>query len=186
MKKPVLIVAALLAISLLSNTLFAQTATTTTAAPPAATGDVVTVMTSSDNYSAFSIAIRAAALNSTLEGAGPYTVFAPTNDAIGKTSSGKLDSLFKDPAALAANLKTYVVSGKYTRADIIKALGASKDKTTTFKTVDGRTLTLTAVSIEGHTRLQITDDQGNKAIVGFFDAAATNGVVHGLTSILKK
>ncbi|MGZ3752929.1 MAG: fasciclin domain-containing protein [Mucilaginibacter sp.] len=185
MKKPVLIVTSLLALSLFSGTVFGQTAPAAPAAP-AATGDVVAVLTSSDNYTAFSIALRAAALSSTLEEAGPYTVFAPTNDAFGKASSGRLDSLFKDAAALSTSLKTYVVSGKYTRADIIKSLGASKDKTTTFKTVDGRTLTLTAVSIEGHTRLQITDDQGNKAIVGFYDTAATNGVIHGLTSILKK
>jgi uncharacterized surface protein with fasciclin (FAS1) repeats len=178
MKKPFLIVTALLAFCFSASTLFAQTA------PAAATGDVVAALTSADiNYTAFSIAVRAAGVNTALEGAGPFTVFAPTNDAFGKASSGKLDSLFKDPAALATSVKTYIVSGKYMKADILAGLGKGP---ITYTTIDGRKLTLAAVSINGHTRLQITDDQGNKAIVGFYDTPATNGVIHGLTGILTK
>ncbi len=180
MKKPFLVATALLAFCLLTNTSFAQTA----AAPAAPAGDVVAALTSADNnYTAFSIAVRAAGVNAALEGAGPFTVFAPTNDAIGKASSGKLDSLFKDPAALATNVKTYVVAGKYMKADILAGLGKGP---ITYTTIDGRKLILAAVSVNGHTRLQITDDQGNKAIVGFYDTPATNGVIHGLTGILTK
>ena len=181
MKKPLFFATALLAFCLSANTLFAQTAPAAAAAPA---GDVVAALTSADNnYTAFSIAVRAAGVNTALEGAGPFTIFAPTNDAIGKASSGKLDSLFKDPTALATNVKTYVVAGKFMKADILAGLGKAP---ITYKTIDGRTLTLAAVSISGHTRLQITDDQGNKAIVGFYDTPATNGVIHGLTGILTK
>jgi uncharacterized surface protein with fasciclin (FAS1) repeats len=178
MKKPVLIVAALLAISLLSNTLFAQTATTTTATPPAS-GDVVAALTSSDNYIALSIAVRAAGLSETLEGAGPFTIFAPTNEAFAKLPSTKLDSLIKDNAKLASVLKFHVVSGKYTKADILKALSVGKGKTT-LKTIDGQTLTLSVAN----GKLQVADDHGNSALVAAFDLPATNGIIHGLNGVL--
>jgi uncharacterized surface protein with fasciclin (FAS1) repeats len=178
MKKPVLIITALLAFSLFSTTLFAQAPVP--AAAPQASGDVVASLTSSDNYTALSIAIRAAGLSTTLEGAGPFTIFAPTNEAFGKLSSTKLDSLVKDNAKLATALKFHVVSGKYTKADLIKALGASKDRKTTLKTLDGETLTLSVVG----GKLQLADDHGNTALVTSFDLPATNGVIHGLNGLL--
>src|ERR1700742_5054225 len=101
MKKPILIAAVLLAFSLFTNTLFAQTAPAPAAAAPAAGGNVIATMTSSDDYTALSVALRAAGLAETLEGAGPYTIFAPTNAAIGKLPSDQLDALMKDPAKLA-------------------------------------------------------------------------------------
>jgi len=181
MKKPFFVATALIAFCLFTNNLFAQTAP---AAPAAPAGDVVAALTSADNnYTAFSIFVRAAGVNTALEGAGPFTVFAPTNDAMGKSSSARLDSLFKDPTALATHVKTYIVVGKYMKADILAGLAKGP---ITYKTIDGRTLTLAAVSVGGHTRLQITDDQGSKAIVGFYDTPATNGVIHGLTGILTK
>ncbi len=178
MKKPVLIITALLAFSLFSSTLFAQAPAP--AAAPQASGDVVASLTSSDNYTALSIAIRAAGLSTTLEGAGPFTIFAPTNEAFGKLSSTKLDSLVKDNAKLATALKFHVVSGKYTKADLIKALGASKDRKTTLKTLDGETLTLSVVG----GKLQLADAHGNTALVTSFDLPATNGVIHGLNGLL--
>ncbi len=179
MKKSLLIATALVAFCLFTNTLFAQTT-----APAAPAGDLVAALTSSDNnYTAFSIMVRAAGVNTALEGAGPFTIFAPTNDAMGKSTSGRLDSLFKDPAAFATHVKTYIVAGKYMKADILAGLAKGP---ITYTTIDGRKLTLAAVSIGGHTRLQITDDQGSKAIVGFYDTPATNGVIHGLTGILTK
>jgi uncharacterized surface protein with fasciclin (FAS1) repeats len=182
MKKPVLIVAVLLAFSLFSNNLFAQApaTTTTSAAAPPASGDVVASLTSSDNYTALSIALRAGGLSETLEGAGPFTIFAPTNEAFGKLSSTQLDALVKDPAKLATVLKFHVVSGKYTKADLIKALGASKERKTTLKTLDGENLTLSVVS----GRLQLADDHGNTAQVTAFDLPATNGTIHGLNAVL--
>jgi uncharacterized surface protein with fasciclin (FAS1) repeats len=177
MKKPFLIVTALLSFCLFVNTSFAQTA------PAPASGDVVAAMTSSENYSAFSLAVRSAGLNTQLEGAGPFTIFAPTNDAYSKTPSNKLDSLFKDPAVFATHIKTYVVNGKFTKADILTGLQKGP---ITYTTIDGRKLTLSPVTVNGHTRLQVADDQGFKAQVGAFDLQATNGVVHGLTSILAK
>ncbi|MBS1504419.1 MAG: fasciclin domain-containing protein, partial [Bacteroidetes bacterium] len=87
MKKPILIVAALLAISLFSNKVSAQATTPATA--PAASGDVVAAMATSDNYNVTGMLARVAGLSGTLDGAGPYTVFAPTNEAFGKLSATK-------------------------------------------------------------------------------------------------
>jgi uncharacterized surface protein with fasciclin (FAS1) repeats len=183
MKKPIFVITALLAFCLSANSLFAQT--TAPAAAPATAGsdDVVAAMTSSANYNAFSLAVRAAGLNTQLEGAGPFTVFAPMNDAYDKTSSGHLDSLFKDTAAFATHMKTYIVNGKFTKDDILKGLQKGPIK---YTTIDNRTLTLSPVTVNGHTRLQVADDQGFKAQVGAFDLPASNGVVHGLTGILAK
>jgi uncharacterized surface protein with fasciclin (FAS1) repeats len=187
MKKPILIVAALLAISLFSNSAFAQTAPATPApSTPAATapapqggGDVIASLTASDNYTALSIAIRAAGLTEALEAAGPFTIFAPTNEALGKIPSAQLDALMKDPAKLATVLKFHVVSGKYTKADLIKALSAGKGKTT-LKTLDGQDLTLSVAN----GKLQLADAQGNTALVSAFDLPASNGVIHGLNGVL--
>ncbi|HEX3385115.1 MAG TPA: fasciclin domain-containing protein [Mucilaginibacter sp.] len=180
MKKPIFVVTALLAFCLSANSLFAQTAP---AAAPASSGDVVAALTSSDTYNAFSIAVRAAGLNTQLEGAGPFTVFAPTNEAYSKATSAHMDSLFKDPAAFTTHMKTYIVNGKFTKADILAGLQKGPIK---YTTIDNHTLTLSPVTVNGHTRLQVADEAGNKAQVSAFDLQATNGVVHGLSGILTK
>jgi uncharacterized surface protein with fasciclin (FAS1) repeats len=190
MKKSMLIVASVVGISLISGNLFAQaqqkdttkSTTTTTTAPAAPTGDVVSVLSSSGDYATFGLAIRSANLETTLKGPGPYTVFAPNNAGFTKLPQGKLDSLMKDPTKLSAILKEHVVAGTYTKADIIKALTAGKGKAT-LKTIDGQTLTL---SVFEQKNLQVTDAQGNSALVTSFDLPATNGTIHGLNGVLAK
>ncbi|HTK20921.1 MAG TPA: fasciclin domain-containing protein [Mucilaginibacter sp.] len=180
MKKPILIVAAFLTFSVFATQSFAQTAPAAPApAAPAGGGDVVASATSSDNYTAFSIALRAAGLSETLEGAGPYTIFAPTNEAFGKIPSAQLDALIKDPAKLATLIKGHIVSGKLMKADVIKALTTGKGKAV-LKTLDGQDLTL---SVAGG-KLQLADAAGNTALVTSFDLAGSNGVIHGLNAVL--
>jgi uncharacterized surface protein with fasciclin (FAS1) repeats len=175
MKKLILNVAAIIAISLLSNNLFAQSAT---AATP--TGDALATISANTDYNVFGIAIRAANLGATLKGTGPITVFAPNNAAFSNLTSGKLDSLMQDPAKLATILKGHIVNGKYDKAAIIKTLGSG---TPTLKTIDGQTLTL---SVNAKKNLEITDSQGNKTDVIAFDMLATNGVIIGVNAILFK
>ncbi len=172
MKKTILIAAAFLTFSVFTTHSFAQTA-------PAGGGDIVASSTSSDNYTAFSIALRAAGLAETLEAAGPYTVFAPTNEAFGKIPSAQLDALMKDPAKLAAMVKGHIISGKLMKADVIKALTTGKGKAT-LKTLDGQDLTLSVAN----GKLQLADAAGNTALVTSFDLAASNGVIHGLNGVL--
>jgi len=176
MKKAVFTVAAALAICLLSNNLFAQA--TTTASTPS--GDLVATLSGNPDYDASAIAIRAANLESTLKGAGPYTIFVPSNTAFSNLSSDKLDALMKDPATLATVLKGHVVSGTYDKAGLIKALATG---TATLTTLDGQKLTL-AVNDKKH--LELTDAQGDKAQVIRFDMLGTNGVAIGIDAVLTK
>ncbi|MGF7074914.1 putative surface protein with fasciclin (FAS1) repeats [Mucilaginibacter sp. 3215] len=192
MKKSVLIAVASLAIGFLSNKAIAQTQDTTkkdtakTTAAPAATstaaasGDVVGVMATSTNYAPMALAIKSAQLEPTLQAAGPFTIFAPNDVAFSKLPKAQFDALMKDPAKFAPILKYHVVAGKYTKTDIIKALGAGKGKAD-LKTIDGQTLHL---SVNDKSNLQITDAKGNAVLVTAFDTQASNGVVHGVNGVM--
>jgi uncharacterized surface protein with fasciclin (FAS1) repeats len=191
MKKSVLIAVTSLTIGFLSTSAMAQTQPdttkhdTTAAAPatsatPAASGDVVGVLSSSTNYAPLALAIKAANLESTLQAPGPFTIFAPNDVAFSKLPKETLDALMKDPAKLAPILKYHVVAGKYTKADIIKALTVGKGKAA-LKTIDGQTLNL---SVNDKSNLQIVDAKGNASLVIAFDMEASNGVIHGLNGIL--
>jgi len=182
MKKSILIATAALVFGFATSS-FAQTTSTTTA-PAASTttqsgGDIVSTLSGSPNYTALAIAVRAANLGETLKGAGPYTIFAPTNEAFSKLTSDQLDALVKDPAKFATALKYHVISGKMTKADVIKALSTGKGKAT-LKTIDGQTLTLSVVD----KKLQLADDKGSTAEVTAFDLIASNGVIHGVNGVL--
>lgn len=177
MKKLVLTLTAIVAVGIFSNNLFAQTATAAAAAP---NGDVVATVSGNSDYVALGIAIRAANIESTLDGAGPYTIFAPNDAAFSSLSSTKLDSLMKDPIKLATVLKGHVVSGKYDKAALIKALASG---TATLTTLDGKPLIL---SVNEKKHLELTDSQGNKAQVIAFDMLGSNGVAIGIDAVLTK
>jgi len=194
MKKSVLIAIASLTIGFLSTNAIAQTqqqdttkrdtsnkaTPASTAAPSAASGDVVGVLSSSTNFAPMALAIKNADLEATLKGAGPFTVFAPNDVAFSKVPKPTMDDLMKDKAKLARVLKYHVIAGKYTKTDIIKALNAGKGKAV-LKTIDGDALSL---SVNDKSNLQLTDAKGNKAVVVSFDSMASNGVIHGLDSVI--
>lgn len=187
MKKSILIVAVAFG-GLLSNNLFAQTtdttkkaatATTTAATDTAATKDVYSTLANIADETTLTTAIKSANLDADLKGAGPFTVLAPSNEDFNAISKGKLDSLMKDPAKLATTLKGHVISGKYDKAALIKALVAGKG-TASLKTIDGQTLTLSVKD----KKLAITDSQGTTVEVTSFDTPATNGVIDGINGVL--
>jgi uncharacterized surface protein with fasciclin (FAS1) repeats len=193
MKKSLFIVGALAFINLTASHVFAQTtdttkkATTTTTTGGVAPGttadgasDVVGALASNADYSTALNAVKAAGLDVTLKAGGPYTIFAPNNAAFASLPAGRLDSLMKDPAKLATVLKEHVVTGKYSKADIIKALNAGKGKAT-LTTIDGQTLTL---SVTADKKLQLANATGNSAQVILYDLVGANGVVNGLNGIL--
>ncbi len=171
MKKLFLLTIASLFIGLLNNNLYAQTTSN---------GDLVATVSSNPDYVALGLAIRFANLQSALRGAGPYTIFAPNNIAFSNLSAGKLDSLMADPVKLATVLKGHVVSGKYDKAEIIKALAPGK---ATLTTLDGKPLIL---SVNEKKQLVLTDSDGNKALVIAFDMLGSNGVVIGIDAVLAK
>ncbi|RKR82978.1 putative surface protein with fasciclin (FAS1) repeats [Mucilaginibacter gracilis] len=189
MKKSILIVASTLCVGLMVNNTFAQTQDSTKTSAPTttpgtttvqATGDVVSTLSSNADYSTAATAAKAANLSAKLPATGTYTIFAPNNAAFSKLPANKLDSLMKDTAKLASVLKEHVVSGKYGKAEIVKALVAGKGKAT-LNTVDGETLKLAVTP--NHT-VQLTDETGNSAEVTLYDLQGTNGVVNGINSIL--
>ena len=176
MKKTILTVIAVLAIGFSSNKLFAQAA-----AAPAPTADVLATLSANSDYNAFAVALMTANLSATLKGAGPFTIFAPNNDALSTIPADKLDALLKDPAALATVLKGHIVAGKNDKAAILAALRATGSDP--LKTLDGQTLTL---SVNEAKNLILTDSQGNKVKVVKFDIYGTNGVIIGVDGLLAK
>jgi uncharacterized surface protein with fasciclin (FAS1) repeats len=186
MKKTILTLAAALMLGIISTTAFAQTTppAPAAAAAPAATADVLATLTSADNaanYETMAVVLRAANQGATLKGAGPYTIFAPNNDAFGSLTAAQLDALFADPAKLATVLRGHIVAGLNDKKAILAAIKATG--TMTLKTVDGQTLTL---SVNAAKNLVITDAQGNSAKVIKFDMVGTNGVAIGIDTVLYK
>lgn len=146
------------------------TAPATTAPAPKT---IVEVAASNPEFSTLVSAVKAAGLADTLSGAGPFTVFAPTNDAFAKLPSGTLDSLLKpeNKNKLAAILTYHVLAGKVMAADV---------KAGTVKTVNGASFT---VAVDGN-NIVITDGQGDKAKVVQTDIPASNGVIHVIDTVL--
>lgn len=181
--KRIVLSAALLTMTSVSA-IYAQTTDSTatqsanTTQQPAASGDVLQAISQSGYNTMFRTSIKTAGLESTLTGAGPYTVFAPSDQAF--TAGSKADSLLKDPAKLTPVLRGHVVNGKYTKDDIIKALTAGKG-TATMTTIDGGTLTL---KVNASKNLELSDSAGNTALVTVFDLQGTNGVAHVINNVL--
>jgi uncharacterized surface protein with fasciclin (FAS1) repeats len=124
-------------------------------------------------------AVKAADLVATLSGPGPFTVFAPTNDAFSRLAPGTLDTLMKpaNKATLTKVLTYHVVPGTIT-IEQLKTLAASAAPT--LKTVEGEMLTVTASG----GAIQLTDVSGNKSYIEIGDVRQSNGVVHVVNGVL--
>ena len=185
MKKSLLMVGAILILNLTASHVFAQVQdttkkTTTTTTTTEGASDVVGALASNADYSTALTAVKTAGLDATLKAGGPYTIFAPNNVAFSNLPAAEQDSLMKDPTKLAGLLKGHVVTGKYSKADIIKALNAGKGKAS-LTTIDGQPLTLSLVG----SKLQLTNAAGSTAQVTLFDLVGANGVVNGINGVLK-
>jgi uncharacterized surface protein with fasciclin (FAS1) repeats len=136
----------------------------------------------SKDHTTLVAAVKAAGLVDTLEGAGPFTVFAPTNDAFAKLPAGTVDTLLKpeNKATLVKILTYHVLPGKYTAAklkkDVMKGGG-----TATIKTVQGDNLTFT---MEG-SDLVVKDEKGTTAHITIANVMQSNGVIHVIDSVLQ-
>ena len=132
----------------------------------APTHDIVETAIAAGTFGTLVNAVKAANLVATLKGAGPFTVFAPTDAAFRKLPAGTLDSLLKDRPRLAAILTYHVVSGKVMAKDV---------KTGDVKTVQGETLKVVA----GDSGVTI-----NNAKVTKTDIETSNGVIHSIDTVL--
>lgn len=135
----------------------------------------------SKDHTTLVAAVKAAGLVETLQGKGPFTVFAPTNAAFNKLPKGTVETLLKpeNKAMLQSVLTYHVVAGKMSAADIMKAIKAGKGKAT-LTTVQGGKLT---AWMEGKD-LYISDENGGKAKVTIADVNQSNGVIHVIDGVV--
>jgi uncharacterized surface protein with fasciclin (FAS1) repeats len=129
--------------------------------------------------SKFIAAAKAAGLDQTLAGPGPYTVFVPDDAAIDKAPAGTFDTDPKNRAQLTSVVTNMILQGTVLVADIDKAIDTGKGKAT-LGTVGGETLT--ATKEDGKTVL--TDAKGDKATITQGDEQYSNGVVHHVDGVL--
>ena len=139
-------------------------------APKAAAKDIIDTAVAAGSFKTLATALTEAGLIETLKGAGPFTVFAPTDDAFAKIAKKDLDALLKDKKKLAAVLTYHVVPGKVMAADVVKMKDGSK-----VKTVEGREFTL------GLKDGKVMVDGAN---VVKTDIAASNGVIHVIDTVI--
>lgn len=170
-KNSILTVAAIAAVVTLSPSLFAGdcSASKTASAATCTSGkDLVSVASAADNFKTLVAAVKAAGLVETLQGKGPFTVFAPTDAAFAKLPPGTVEDLLKpeNKEKLAAILKYHVVPGKVLAADV---------KTMEAKTVQGQSVKL-VISDAG-----VTVDN---AKVVKTDVLAENGVIHVIDTVV--
>ena len=143
---------------------------------------IVEAAVSNKDFSTLVTALKAADLVGALCGEGPFTVFAPNNDAFAKIDSETLGNLLK-PENLKAltNILTYhVVSGKLMASDVASALKSGKYGKAKLTALNGQTLT--ARSKDG--KIFLEDSQGNMSQIIATDVAGTNGVIHVISSVV--
>jgi uncharacterized surface protein with fasciclin (FAS1) repeats len=126
-------------------------------------------------------AVKAAGLVDTLNSAGPFTVFAPTDAAFAKLPAGTVDTLVKPEShdTLVKILTYHVVPGKISSQDLVKMIKEGKGKATA-KTVQGEELTFTLVG----KKVMITDAKGGMATVTVANVYQSNGVIHVIDTVL--
>ena len=182
MKKTLLTLMAGAALAMTSMSSIAQKADPPVGgAPMFANKTIVENASAAPNLSTLVTAVKAAGLVDTLSGPGPFTVFAPTNDAFAKLPAGTVDTLVKPESkdTLTKILTYHVVAGKIdskTLLKLIKKGGGSYQAAT----VQGEMLTF---SVDGG-MVKITDAKGGTAMVTTADVYQSNGVVHVIDTVL--
>lgn len=143
--------------------------------------DIVDIASDSKMHTTLVAGIKAADLVTTLKGKGPFTVFAPTNNAFAKLPDGTLDKLLmpENKSKLSDILTYHVVAGRLTAKTILGAIKKGGG-TSVLTTVQGGKLT--AAVVKG--TVILTDEKGNEAKVTATDLKATNGTIHVIDTVL--
>ena len=144
--------------------------------------DIVDNAVNSADHTTLVAAVKAAGLVDTLKGAGPFTVFAPTNEAFAKLPAGTVDTLLKpENKELLSKILTYhVVAGRLSAAQIKKMVKADGGSAT-LKTVEGGTLTATMDNGD----LVLKDEKGMEAHITIANVFQSNGVIHVIDTVLQ-
>lgn len=144
--------------------------------------NIVENAVNSKEHTTLVAAVKAAGLVETLQGKGPFTVFAPVNDAFENLPAGTVDMLLKpeNKATLTKVLTYHVVAGKHDFNDIAEMIkkGNGMAKLTT---VEGETLT---AKMNGLHNITVTDVMGNTANISTYDVYQSNGVIHVIDKVL--
>ncbi|MEP6844600.1 MAG: fasciclin domain-containing protein [Panacibacter sp.] len=150
-------------------------------APMYPSKNIVENAVNSKDHTTLVVAVKAAGLVETLQSAGPFTVFAPTNEAFDKLPKGTVESLVKpeNKATLTKILTYHVVAGNYDTkalAALMKAGGGKAE----LKTVSGGTLTVT---MKGP-KIMLTDEKGGMSMITIKNVYQSNGVIHVIDTVV--
>ena len=151
-------------------------------APMYPSKNIIQNAVNSKDHTTLVAAVKAAGLVDTLEGPGPFTVFAPTNEAFARLPAGTVDNLLKpeNKATLVKVLTYHVVAGRMTAGSLMKAVKEGEGSAT-LKTIAGEDL---LVKEAGPGKLTITDSKGDVAMVTIPDVLQSNGVIHVIDTVL--
>jgi len=146
------------------------------------TKNIVENAMNSADHTTLVAAVKAAGLVDTLQGKGPFTVFAPTNAAFDKLPAGTVDTLLKpENKAMLTNVLTYhVVAGKYDSKKLTQAIRKGGGQAT-LKTVSGGTL---LARMNGMNAVSLTDERGGTSNITIADVNQSNGVIHVVDAVL--
>ena len=167
MKKLVIILTTLMTLAISKNAIAQET--------------IVDVAVGNEDFSTLVTALKAANLVNALQGDGPFTVFAPTNDAFAKIDSKTLSSLLevKNQKALANILTYHVISGKITATDVVSALEKGNG-TVELKTLNEQMLTV----VQKDGKIWLKDINGNYSEIIATDVMGSNGVIHVINTVV--
>ena len=146
------------------------------------TKDIVDNAVNSADHTTLVAAVKAAGLVDTLKGPGPFTVFAPTNEAFAKLPAGTVDTLLKaeNHDTLVKILTYHVVAGKVSASDLMKLIKAGKGRAE-LTTVSGGKL---IAKMNGKAKITLTDEKGGVANVTIANVFQSNGVIHVIDTVL--
>ncbi len=144
--------------------------------------NIVENAVNSADHTTLVAAVKAAGLVETLQSSGPFTVFAPVNDAFAALPAGTVDTLLKpeNKDMLVKVLTAHVVAGDWSAADIAREARASSDGFYHFNAVSGDAL---SAQVKGN-NVYIYDENGNASRVTIADVDQSNGVIHVVNSVL--
>ena len=146
------------------------------------TKNIIENAVNSADHTTLVAAVKAAGLVETLEGAGPFTVFAPTNEAFNKLPAGTVDTLVKpeSKATLTKILTYHVVAGRVSSHDLLKKIEEGKG-TAELTTVEGGKLWVT---LHDGKHIQLKDEKGGTSMVTIANVFQSNGVIHVVDTVL--
>ncbi|MFY9701327.1 MAG: fasciclin domain-containing protein [Terriglobales bacterium] len=146
------------------------------------TKNIIENAVNSSDHTTLVAAVKAAGLVETLEGTGPFTVFAPTNEAFNKLPAGTVDTLLKpgNKATLTKVLTYHVVAGRLSAHDLMKQIKEGNG-TAQLTTVEGGKLWVT---LHDGKHIELKDEKGGTAMVTIANVFQSNGVIHVIDSVV--